>query len=60
VFDADILEIFGPSFEGFKTNNLNLHLEMKKVLLQFYWKVYGTEQVMNNEFMLWFVKGYIA
>jgi hypothetical protein len=57
-FDAYITEVFGPSFEGFKTTNLNLHPKTKKNLLRFYWKVYGIDQVRNNEFMIWFVKGY--
>ncbi len=33
---------------------------MKKDLFWFYWKAYGTKQIMNNEFMIWFVKGYVA
>jgi hypothetical protein len=60
VFDVNIVEVFRSSFEGFKTTNLNIHLETKKDLLQLYWKVYGTKQIMNNEFMICFVKGYIA
>ncbi len=57
VCDANIAEVFEPSSKGFKTTNLNLHLEMRKDLLRLYWKVYGTNQVTNNEFMIWFVKG---
>jgi len=60
VSDVNIVEVFRSSFEGFKTTNLNIHLETKKDLLQLYWKVYGTKQIMNNEFMICFVKGYIA
>jgi hypothetical protein len=40
VSDVNITEVFRPSFEGFKTTNLNIHLEMKKNLLWFYWKTY--------------------
>jgi hypothetical protein len=37
VFDLDIEEVFGPSFEGFKTTNLHdLHPELKE-LLKIYW-----------------------
>jgi len=60
VFDADITKVFRLSSEGFKTTNLNFHPEMRKDLLKLYWKVYGTNQVTNNEFMIWFVKGYIT
>jgi hypothetical protein len=60
VFDAYITKIFGPPFEGFKTTNLNLHPKMKKDLFRLYWKVYGTNQVTNNKFMIWFVEAYIA
>jgi len=57
VYDANIAEVFGPSSKGFKTTNLNLHLGMRKDLLRLYWKVYGTNQMTNNEFMISFVKG---
>ncbi len=54
VSNANIAKIFGLSFEDFKTTNLNLHLETRKDLFRLYYKV------TNNEFMIWFVKGYIA
>ncbi len=60
VFDADIAEIFRLSSKGFKTTNLNLHPKMKKDLFRLYWKVFGTNQVTNNKFMIWFMKGYIV
>jgi hypothetical protein len=57
VYNEKIVEVFGPSSEGFKTTNLNLHLEMRKDLLKLYGKLYGIDQVTNNEFMICFVKG---
>ncbi len=35
VFDVDITKVFGLSFEGFKTTNLNLHPKMKKDYFDF-------------------------
>jgi hypothetical protein len=60
MFDANIVEIFGLSSKGFKTTNSNLHPKMRKDLLRFYWKVYGIDQMTNNKFMIWFMKGYIV
>ncbi len=60
VSNADIVEVFGLSSEGFKTTNLNLHPKTKKDLLRLYWKVYGIDQMTNNKFMIWFLKGYIT
>jgi hypothetical protein len=60
LFNGDIVEVFGLLYEGFKTTNLNLHPKMRKDLLRLYWKVYGTNQVTNNKFMIWFMKGYIV
>jgi hypothetical protein len=59
VSDANIAKVFGMSFEGFKTTNLNFHPKTKKDFLGFYWKMYGTNQVTNNKFMIWFVKACI-
>jgi hypothetical protein len=42
VSNANIAKVLGPSSKGFKTTNLNLHLETKKKLLRLYWKLYGT------------------
>jgi hypothetical protein len=36
VSNANIGKVFGLSFEGFKTTNLNLHLETRKDLLRLY------------------------
>jgi hypothetical protein len=60
VFDVDIAEVFGPCTHGYKTTNSPLHYETKKDLVRLYWQVYGTNQVTNDELMIWFVKGYIA
>jgi len=60
VFDAKITKVVGPLFGGFKITNLKFHPKTKKDLLRPYWKVYGAEQIMNNEFMIWFLKGYIT
>ncbi len=60
VSDVDIAKIFGLSTKGFKTTNLTFHPELKKDLFQLYWQLYGTNQVTNNEFMIWFVKSYIT
>jgi hypothetical protein len=32
---------------------------MMKKLIRLYWQIDGIDQVINNEFMHWFVKGYI-
>jgi hypothetical protein len=58
MFDVNIIKGFGSSFDGFKSTNP--HLDTKKHLVSLYWQVYGTNQVTNNEYMNWFVKGYIA
>jgi hypothetical protein len=60
VSDANIVEVFGLSSKGFKTTNLNLHPKLKKDLFKLYWKVYGIDQMTNNKFMIWFMKGYIV
>jgi hypothetical protein len=48
VSDADIAKIFGPSFEGFKTTNLNLHPKNKErfilALLESVWYKTSHEQ----------------
>jgi hypothetical protein len=60
VFDSNIAKVFEPSFEDFKTTNLHLHPKMKRELLRSTWKIHGIDQVAKNEFMIWFVKGYIV
>ncbi len=59
VIDEDIIEVFGES-QVFKTTNSDLDLNIRLELLCFYSQCYGTTNVTNNEFYLWFVKGYIA
>jgi hypothetical protein len=60
VSDVNIAKVFGPCTNGYKTTNPHLHPKTKKDLMRFYWQVYGTNQVTNNELMIWFVKGYIT
>ena len=55
----DIENIFGKDLK-FKTTNSNLPTETKKELVALYRKIYGKSDVVNNEFMDWLVKGYIA
>ncbi len=59
VTKVDIVEILSLGCESLKTTNLHLHPNTKRELLKFYQQVYGTTIVTNNEFYLWFVKGYI-
>lgn len=35
MYDANIAKVFGPSFKGFKTTNLNFHLETRRIYLGF-------------------------
>jgi hypothetical protein len=51
--------VFGVC-SSYKNTNLVLLLETKKELLALYKKVYGSSIVTNNEFMKWFVKGFIT
>jgi hypothetical protein len=60
VTKAHIVEIFGLGCESLKITNPRLHPNTKKKLVKFYWQVYGTTILTNNEFYLWFVKGYIV
>ncbi len=60
VTKVDLVEIFGFGCESLKTTNLCFHLDTKKQLVKLYYQVYGTIVVTNNEFCLWFIKGYIA
>jgi hypothetical protein len=54
-----IEEIWGKCV-AFKTTNTTLNPEIRKELLQLYFKIYGKMEVTNKEFMTWVVKGYIA
>jgi len=54
----DIEEVFGEC-SSYGTTDLQL-LEMREEMLALYMKVYGSFMATNNEFMKWFVKGYIA
>jgi hypothetical protein len=59
VTDEDIIEVFGES-RVLRTINLDLDPNTKLELLCLYSRCYGTTNVTNNEFYLWFVKGYIV
>jgi hypothetical protein len=58
VSERDIEEVFdrGPKF---KITNTQLHANTRKKLLNLCNKIYGSSNVMNNEFMSWVMKGYV-
>jgi hypothetical protein len=51
---------FGPSCSSLKVTCPCLHAETKQELLRLYWQVFGTPHIINNEFNVWFVRGYIT
>lgn len=57
--DADIMEVFGK-FKILRFINPTLDPATKLEFLCLYSKCYGHSNVNNNEFYLWFVKGYIV
>ncbi len=57
--NADIMEVFGE-FKIFRFINPTLDPATKLEFLCLYSKCYGHSNVNNNEFYLWFVKGYIV
>lgn len=54
----DLEEVWGK-ISTYRTTNTKLHPETRKELVTLYGKIYGTEDVTNNEFMLWVVKGFV-
>jgi len=56
----NIEKVFGPSCSNLKVTCPCLHTETKQELLRLYWQVFGTPHVINNEFSVWFVRGYIT
>ncbi len=58
VTNVDIMEVFGES-KNLRTTNPTLSPTTKLELLRLYSKSYGHNNVTNNEFYMWFVKGYI-
>ena len=56
---ADDLEEVWGKVSSYRTTNTRLHPETRRELINLYAKIYGTEDVTNNEFMLWVVKGFI-
>ena len=58
VSSEDLEEVWGK-VSSYRTTNTKLHPETRRELISLYAKIYGTEDVTNNEFMLWVVKGFI-
>jgi hypothetical protein len=54
----DIAKFFG-NVRTFKSNNPFLTREARKEIETLYWKINGTSHITNNEFMYWFVRGWI-
>ena len=54
-----IEEIFGKESE-FRTTNIQLHPKTWRELIDLYKKIYGMQDITNNEFIQWKVKGCIA
>jgi hypothetical protein len=54
----DLEEVWGK-VSAYRTTNTKLHPDTRRELITLYGKIYGTEDVTNNEFMLWVVKGFI-
>jgi hypothetical protein len=59
VTDEDIVEVFRES-RVLRTINLDLDPNTRLELFCLYSWCYGTTNITNNEFYLWFVKGYIV
>jgi hypothetical protein len=57
--ENDLIELFGQK-RVFRTTNPNLDPVHLQGLKKLYWQCYGTDHVSNNEFQLWFVKGFIV
>lgn len=54
----DLEEVWGK-VTTYRTTNTKLHPETRRELIALYSKIYGTEDVTNNEFMMWVVRGFI-
>ena len=50
IIEADLIEVFGP-LKRFTMSNLDLHRETLEELKEKYWRCYGMDDVMNNNFM---------
>lgn len=59
VTKEDIKKMFGVCF-SYKSTNHVLLLKTREELLTFYKKVYGSSTVTHNEFMKWFMIGFIV
>jgi hypothetical protein len=56
---TNIAKVFG-NVKVFKTTNPFLLLVANKEIKTLYWKINGFAHIINNELMLWFIKGWIA
>ena len=54
----DLEEVWGK-VSSYRTTNTKLHPDTRRELISLYGKIYETQDVTNNEFMLWIVKGFI-
>lgn len=59
VTDQDIAEIFGP-LRKLTVSNPLLDPQTLEVLIEKYWRCYGTDDVTNGTFQKWFISAYIA
>jgi hypothetical protein len=59
VTTIDIARIFGRVHK-FKTTNPLLSMETRTKLERFYWRIYKTTRITNNELMAWLVRGWVA
>jgi hypothetical protein len=60
VTESDIEKKFGLSCSSLKVTCPCFHANTKQEFFRLYWQVFGTPHVTNNEFNVWFVRGYIA
>ena len=58
VTHEDVLALFGQ--RGCRLTSPHLPQSNKLSLLNLYWRIFGTEEVTNNEVQGWILKGYIA
>jgi hypothetical protein len=59
VCDEDLMEVFGLNC-SYKLINPFIHVDIKCELKKLHWQIYGSTTPTNNDFVLWFMKGYIA
>jgi hypothetical protein len=59
VNNSDLIELFGQARQ-LRATNPKLDPEHLHALTKLYWQCYGIDDITNNEFQLWFMKGYVA